>query len=141
MTERAQQCSAFGGCGKWCGPETFYKGLPNLCQPCADRMAETFRVPVDRVHYASFAIECSVRIEREAHAEAKRESTEKAAAGTLRMDSGIPDSLRRQGQRSFLHALLKLADEAPHDHARARACYEQYQAWVLKIYRVEKKTS
>jgi hypothetical protein len=139
MTERAQQCSAFGGCGKWVGPEAFYKGLPNLCQPCADRMAEVFRVGVDQVYYASFAIECSVQVEKAAHAEAKRLGTEKAAAGTLRMDSGIPESLRRQGQRSFLHAMLKLAAEAPHDRERAAACYAQYEAWVWKMYGVTKK--
>ena len=139
MTERVRRCTAFGGCGKEYGPGTFYKGLPDLCQPCADAMAAAFRVSVDQVHYASFAIECSVRAEKAAHAEAKLLGTEKAAAGTLRMDSGIPDSLRRQGQRSFLHAMLKLANEAPHDRLRAQACYDQYQAWVYKIYGVVKK--
>lgn len=138
MTERAQQCVAFGGCGKWQGPESFYKGLPNLCQPCADRMAETFRVGIDQVYYASFAIECSVRAEKAAHARAKALGVD-AAAGTMRLDGGGPDSLRRQGQRSFLHAMLKLAAEAPHDRARAAACYDQFEAWVFKMYGVTKK--
>lgn len=140
MSLQEQTCSNFAGCHRRLPVQQFYAGIPGLCIECADRLAKLFQVDHQDVHYAAFAIECSVRAEQAAWAKAKASlGPEKAAAGTLRMDSagpGSPDSLRRRGQKSFLGALLKLAAEAPHDHARAQACYRQFEAWVAKQYGV-----
>jgi hypothetical protein len=138
MSLQEQTCSAFGGCGKRLPVQQFYAGIPGLCITCADSLVKTFQVTHHDVHYASFAIECSVQAEKKAWADTKAKlGPDKAAAGTLRLDSGLPESLRRLGQKSFLGALLKLADEAPHDRERAQACYRQFEAWVRKQYGVD----
>lgn len=137
MSTQAQTCSNFAGCQRKLMVKDFYAGIPGLCIECADRLAKMFDIAHQDVHYAAFAIECSVRAEQGAWAKARATlGPDKAAAGTLRMDSGMPESLRRKGQKSFLGAMLKLAAEAPHDHARAQACYRQFETWVAKQYGV-----
>jgi hypothetical protein len=81
MSLQEQTCSAFGGCGKRLPVQQFYAGIPGLCITCADSLVKTFQVTHHDVHYASFAIECSVQAEKKAWADTKAKlGPDKAAA-------------------------------------------------------------
>jgi hypothetical protein len=138
-SERPQRCAWFGGCGMVKMVSQFYQGVPGLCCECAERMAQEFEVPLDMVYWASFAIECGIKAEKEAHGMAKRVATEKAAAGTLRLDSrppGMAHSLRRMGMKSFCAEMIKMVQIDPKDYARAAQISNQYKKWIRAQYRV-----